>query len=1098
VVALRARALARLAGHGAMTSVSLPEDRVRELIAHWPGRVSVAAVNSPASVVVAGDPEALTAFEERCAADRIRARRIPVGYASHSPQMERVRERVLTDLAGVTPRSSDTPLYSTLHGERCDTAVMDAAYWYDNLRSQVRFDQAIGAALADGYDTFVEISPHPVLTTGVQETAERAGKEVLVLGSLHRDDAERHLVRELARAHAGGVSVDWRAVFPDRPPAQLPTYPFEHQRYWLAPEAPDRVGDWRYRIEWRPFSPAAGPLPGTYLMVGSGTGPREDAVVGAVEEAGGTVLRFTTDAVAAGRDGLAQRLRESAPDVTAVISLLALQAAADDPGDDLRAVTANLALHQALGDAGVDAPLWLVTRGAVAVEQDDTVGTDGTTGTADPAQAMVWGMGRVMGLEAPERWGGLLDLPQQLTEPVLHRLTACLAGAGDEDQLALRESGCHTRRLVRAPLEPGPTSWQPSGTALITGGTGALGGHVARHLARAGADHLVLVGRTAGQTPRDTELAAELTALGARVTFAACDITDRARLTELVDGIRRQGERIGTVMHLAGVPDARAVADLDPAELARVTRVKTVGARLLDELCPDAETFVLFSSNAGVWGSGRLGAYAAGNAYLDALAHRRRARGKAATSVAWGAWADGGMADADLPGLIRRGLRPMAPDKAVRALQQALDQRDVCVSVADVDWNRFAVGFTAARPRPLIEDLHRPARQTPAAPAQDGPGHGPTWRERLSGLPPAEAEATLATWIRAQVAAVLGHPDPEAVGPHQPFTELGFDSLTSVGLRNQLQDATGLALPTTLVFDHPSVTEVAAHLRPMLDSGTPHAPAAPDGGMLRTLYARSVREGRFDSYLELLGELSDHRDHFEGREDLALPVDLVELATGPSEVRVICCAGTAPVAGPHEFLRLAAALKGRMPVSALPQPGYEPGEQLPASLAAVLGVQADAVLKSADGPFVLVGHSAGALMAHALGAELADRGRPPHGIVLIDVYPPGQQQAVRGWLTELTDTMFRRDGVRVDDTRLTALGAYHRFTRAMRPRDLAVPTLLVRASEALGQWPQGGSWQSTWSFPHDCVDVPGHHFSMVQEHAEAVADHIRTWTGNLA
>ncbi|MER6998705.1 SDR family NAD(P)-dependent oxidoreductase [Streptomyces sp. NPDC000410] len=1103
VVALRARALAELAGHGGMTSVPLPEDRARELIADWPGRVSVAAVNSPASTVVAGDPEALTELEERCAADGIRARRIPVGYASHTPHMEPLRRRVLTDLAGVAPRSSDTPLYSTLRGERCDTGVMDAAYWYDNLRSQVRFDEAIRAALTDGYDTFVEVSPHPVLTTGVQETAERSGNsgnEVLVLGSLHRDEGERHFVRELARAHVGGVPVDWRAVFPDRAPAHLPTYPFEHQRYWLAPEVPDRVADWRYRVEWRPLSPAEGPLSGKYLVVGSGTGPREDAVVRAVEDAGGTVLRLTTDAVAAGRDGLAKELGEVVPDITAVISLLALEEPADGPYDELRATTANLALHQALGDAGVEAPLWLVTCGAVAVEQDGTTGTTGTTDPADPAQAMVWGIGRVMGLEAPERWGGLLDLPEQLTGPVLRRFTACLGAAGDEDQLALRESGCHARRLVRAPLAPGRAPWQPSGTALITGGAGALGGHVARHLARAGADHLVLVGRSAGATPRDTELAAELTALGARVTFEACDVTDRARLTELVSGIRRQGERIRTVMHLAGVPDGRAVADLDPDELARVTRVKTAGAGLLDELCPDAETFVLFSSNAGVWGSGLLGAYAAGNAYLDALAHRRRAQGKAATSVAWGAWADGGMADADLPGLIRRGLRPMAPEKAVRALQQALDQGDTCVSIADVDWNRFAVGFTAARPRPLIEDLPDAARQAPAAAAQDGPGHGPSWRDRLSGLPADEAEARLATWVRAQVAAVLGHPDPEAVGLDQPFTGLGFDSLTVVGLRNRLQDVTGLALPTTLVLDHPSATRLAAHLRPLLTSGTPHAPAAPDGGdgMLRTLYTRSVRQGRFDSYLELLGELSEHRDRFEGPEDLASPVELVELASGPGEVRLICCAGTAPVAGPHEFLRIAAALDGRMPVSALPQPGYEPGEQVPASMAAVLGVQADAVLRSADGPFVLVGHSAGALMAYALGAELADRGRPPHGIVLIDVYPPGQQQAVQGWLTELTDTMFGREGVRVDDTRLTALGTYHRFTRAWRPRDLAVPTLLVRASEALGVWPEGESWQATWPFPHDCVDVPGDHFSMVHEHAGAVADRIHTWTGNMA
>ncbi|NEB75472.1 SDR family NAD(P)-dependent oxidoreductase, partial [Streptomyces sp. SID14478] len=706
VVALRARALAELAGEGGMTSVALSEERARELLADLPGGIGIAAVNSPASVVVAGDLDALTAFEERCAADGIRARRIPVDYASHSPHMEGLRARVLTDLAGVRARPSATPLYSTLCGARCDTGDMDATYWYDNLRSQVRFAEAIGAALDDGYDTFVEVSPHPVLTTGVQETAEHCGHEALVLGSLHRDTGERHFVRELGRAHTGGVSVDWAAVFPDRAPVALPNYPFEHRRYWLAPEIPDRVANWRHRIEWRPFSPLTGPLTGRYLVVGSGTDPRQDAVAHAVEEAGGSVLRLTTDATPGQRARLAQELRESAQDVTAVVSVLALQARDAGEHDELWAATATLGLHQALGDAGIDAPLWLVTSEAVAVEDADP---------ADPAQAMVWGIGRVMGLEAPARWGGLLDLPGQLAEPVLRHLTACLAGgAGDEDQIALRAFGSHVRRLVKAPPAPGATPWESAGTALVTGGTGALGAHVARHLARTGTDHLVLVGRSGGQAPHRAELEAELTALGARVTFASCDVTDRGQLGGLTAALERQGERIRTVMHLAGVPDGRAVADLDPDELARVTRAKTVGARLLDELCPDAETFVLFSSNAGVWGSGLLGAYAAGNAHLDALAHRRRARGQAATSVAWGAWADGGMADADLPGLIRRGLRPMAPDKALRALQQALDQRDVCVSIADVDWNRFAVGFTAARPRPLIEDLPDTVHRLPA------------------------------------------------------------------------------------------------------------------------------------------------------------------------------------------------------------------------------------------------------------------------------------------------------------------------------------------------------------------------------------------------
>jgi acyl transferase domain-containing protein/thioesterase domain-containing protein/acyl carrier protein len=1053
VVGLRARALRELAGHGGMLSVAVSADRAAALVSEWDGRLSIATINSPTSVVLSGDPEALDACAQRCATDNIRARRVPVDYASHSAQVARIRERIRTDLTGIAPRAADIPFYSTVHGQRIDTTELDGRYWYTNLREPVRFADAVAAAAGDGFDTTIEVSPHPVLTSAVQETAEDLGRDLLALGTLHREHAEDHLVAELARAHTNGVALDWRAILPAGEPVPLPNYPFQHERYWLAPDTSNRTADWRYRITWRATESTPDRLTGRYLVVGGG--PSTSEVVAILRAAGADP--YPLDDPPADRAGLAAALR-AVPEVTGVVSALALDST---PGDPWSAVAANLVLHQALGDAEVSAPLWLLTREAVAVD-----------GAPDPDQAMVWGTGLVMGLESPERWGGLIDLGS-----TFDGLVPCLAEPGHEDQFAVRDTGRYLRRLERAPLGTRRRAWTPCGTALLTGGTGALGGRVARYLAQRGAEHLVLLSRKGPDAPGVAEIESDLLALGARVTVLACDVTDRTRLSTVLDQLAAQGDPVRAVVHLAGVPESQPLHGIDRDELTEVTAAKVIGARLLDELCPDVETFLLFSSNAGVWGSGGLGAYAAGNAYLDALAQRRRAEGRAATSIAWGAWAGDGMASADLDGLIRRGLRPMSAGNALAALGQALDQDDTCVSIADIDWGRFAIGYTAARPRPLVGDLLPAEATVPPRPSGSLPGE-------LAELSDADAEERLLTLVRSQVAAVLGHASTESIDPDQPLRTLGFDSLTAVAVRNEIQRAAGVTLPTTIVFDHPTARALATHLRSLLDRPKR---ASENQATLREYYRRSVQIGQIRPFLDLLAGLSDFRERAEDGITVT-PVELSGPTTGP---RLICCAGTAPVSGPHEFLRLAAALGDRASVAALPQPGYEPGEPLPASLSAVLSAQAEAL--SAEDSVVLIGHSAGAMMAYALATELAERGRPVDGVVLIDVYPPERQDAVYAWLGELTGTMFDREHTPMDDTRLTAMGRYDRFMRDWRPRDIGVPTLLVRASVPMGEWPDDTGWKSTWGFPHVAVDVPGDHFSMIQEHAEAIADRVHEW-----
>ncbi|RCG15966.1 SDR family NAD(P)-dependent oxidoreductase [Streptomyces reniochalinae] len=932
VVTLRSQAIRDvLAGHGGMMSVALPQRELAGELERCQGRVSLAAVNGPSSAVVSGEAAALDALQARCESRQVRVRRVPVDYASHSVQVEAIRDRLLRDLDGLTPTTPHIPFHSTVHGlaspDAGGTGPLDAAYWYENLRRTVDFADTVRALADDGHTLFVEASSHPVLVPGMRETFESLDIAATALGSLRRDEGGlSRFVTSLAAAHTAGASPDWEAVFEGTGAhrVELPTYAFQRRRYWQEPTraaglvaAGDRPEDdfwsaveagddgvlervvgaraaeglrrvlpelaewrrtartravidsWRYRVTWKPFTPAEQPgLAGRWLVVVPRQAGDESADVleEALAGAGASPVRVTVPGGETDRARIAELVGAAAGEqpVAGVLALpYAGQPTAEGP---LPAGTAlALALVQALGDALPDSPLWLLTRGAVGAAEQD--------GAADPDQAQLWGMGRVLGLEHPERWGGLVDLPGAPEKRTAARLAALLAGAGDEDQIALRASGTFVRRLSRARLgsATAPRSWRPHGTVLVTGGTGALGGHVAEWLAGNGAEHVVLTSRRGPQAPGAAELEARLTALGAKVTVRACDVADPDQTATLLADVEETAGPVRAVFHTAGVLHTTDLDEVSAEEFADLLAGKVTGARNLDRLLdtPRVEAFVLFSSNGGVWGSRGQGAYAAANASLDALAEQRRASGLAATSVAWGLWGGGDtMADPETERYLRRhGLRPMAPRAAIDALTLTLDHDETFVSVADVDWASFAPGFTAARPRPLIADLPevRNALREAAGTDDDAEEAGAPLVRELAGLPAAEQVNQLLNLVVRQAASVLGHEATDGIRRTGSFRELGFDSLTAVELRNRLAAACGTRMPATLVFDHPNPAALAAHLRerllPEQEHGAPVPAPGPDSAehsrahdaLTRIPAARLRASGLLDALLDLAG-----------------------------------------------------------------------------------------------------------------------------------------------------------------------------------------------------------------------------------------------------
>ncbi|MGB3441185.1 MAG: SDR family NAD(P)-dependent oxidoreductase, partial [Actinophytocola sp.] len=842
IIALRSRIAAERVAEGTgMVSLNLAAGDAEALIAPWSDALSVAARSGPLSTAVAGDRAAVEELLAECERRDVRARRVEGAYASHTANVEVMRDELLAAIADIAPTASEVPFYSSVTGSIVDTATLDADYWYRNQRELVRFEDATRALAADGRTTFIEVSAHPVLVSALEETLEAIDSPGTVLGTLRRDrGGQDRWLTALAEAWVHGVAVDWAAVLPDGPVVDLPTYAFQRTRFWLdAPAAtPDRSPFWdaveradldglaamldvpgdtplsallpslsawrrsentsrntlRYRVEWQPVptSPAAG---GSWLVVTSPSGD-SDAYVAALRDAGLDVCTVALDRAELDRWAISALLDDAAsalPDLAGVLSLVAID---ETPHPDEPAVTtgvgATIALIQAFTDTEIAVPLWCATSGAVSAAPGDLV--------AHPAQAQIWGLGKVAALEHPGRWGGLIDLPAEQDATTGALLAAAIGGTG-EDQLAVR-ANLLASRLRRAPAAAPAQPWTPSGAVLVTGGTGALGAEVAAWLAGRGVRKLVLTSRRGPAAPGAADLVDRLAGLGATAVVAACDVADRDALAALL-----AEHPVTAVVHTAGVDPSMPLTDLELPDFADGARAKVLGAAHLHELLPDAEAFVLFSSVAGVWGSGGQATYSSANAYLDALAAHRAAAGLPATAIAWGAWDGGGMATRDgvQDSLRRRGFTPIPAARCVAELAAAVDEGATALTVADVDWDRFAEPFTAVRPSALIAGL-----RAPAPVADDEPVDGEA--ARLRALPPAERKHAVLALVRRCAAGALGYDSTDAIEPGRPFKDVGIDSLTAVGTRNKLAAALGRKLPVTLLYDHPTPLALTRHL----------------------------------------------------------------------------------------------------------------------------------------------------------------------------------------------------------------------------------------------------------------------------------------------
>ncbi|MFI6158262.1 type I polyketide synthase, partial [Kitasatospora sp. NPDC051170] len=866
LVAARGRLMQAAPTGGAMIALQASEEEVLPTLADRPG-ISVAAFNSPSSTVVSGDERQVLEVAAHWEQRGRKVRRLQVSHAFHSPMVDGVLEEFRSVARELRFHAPTVPVVSNLTGRHATAdELRDAEYWVRHIRQPVRFRDGIGYLRDEGVAGFLELSAHPTLASAVLQTVDDPGAAVVPVLRRGRPEPLAFALA-LAQTHVRGIQPDWSRVVPAAGQVDLPTYAFDNRRYWLdvAPARPAaagsgaeaefwgaveqddaealagalelddpeqlrllrevlpalaawrRRGDWWHRVGWERVAGGSTARPvGDWLLLVPASGSDEE-VIGSVRRAitgrGGTVVLVpvpvpagdalaSAEGSAAALEALTEALKAAAADcggapagVVVATALLRDPEPTPRPGPS-RALAQAPLLARALDAAGIGAPVWQVTRGAVAVSPTEPL--------ADPAHAGLWGLTASLRAADPARRYGLVDVPGVLDGAMADRFGAVLA-AGPDGDLAVRAAGTFARRLLPvagAGAEPG-ARWRPHGAVLVTGGTEGLGAQTARWLARSGAEHLLLTARPGGEpgapggsigSSESADLERELAALGTRVTVARCEPTDRQELSRLLAEVE-----LTAVFHTA------AAAGGDPA-------AAPAAAWLLHELTEhraEVSAFVLF---APLDRTVEPGARAAVGGYHEVLARHRLAAGLPATALAWGPWQAAGAPAAagpsakpsagpsGVPSEDPSGLRPVPVGSALGLLPGLLTRGGPAFVVADLAGQPVGGAADAAE--------------------ADGPS---ALLARLAGLSEAEQELALLELVLAKTALTLGHDSPTTVGPEDDFMDLGFSSLSAIELRNQLNRATGLALPAAAVYDLPTPSDLAAYLRQELvgtDRGT--------------------------------------------------------------------------------------------------------------------------------------------------------------------------------------------------------------------------------------------------------------------------------------
>ena len=830
LIAARAR-LMQAQPPGAMAAVFTGEAAVREAIDWFADAISIAAINGPEHTVISGQPEALESALASLQKRGISGQRLTVSHAFHSAAMDPMLDEFERIAAGVTLRAPQIPLASNLTGVAAGSEIATAKYWRDHIRQPVRFSDGVNVLREHGSAIYLEAGPRPTLLGMARRAAAIDASACLPSLRPPKDDWPQ-MLDTLAALHVAGAAIDWCAF--DAPYSRarvtVPSYPFQRERYWIPQADPadaarprtkasDRPGI--AEIVWRDRQGVPSAVPAGRWILFADTDGVAAKLAATIAAAGGRAILVGRGApYAAAFESASPHAVLDPADPGQFRQLFGAAAATLGPIDgvmhlwaldahtgDASALQSALHTVQALASGGFEKmPRYVVvTRGAAAVDDFEPV---------NPAQAPVAGFVRSVALEHPELRSLSVDLEASTADAadVLWREVVTSAASATERSLAVRGARVLVPRLVHTtPAATSHFEFHADASYLITGGTGGVGLRVARWASDRGARTLVVTSRRA---PGDdaARVFADIEASGTRVVLMHGDVADQRFVDTLIAAIRQSHPPLRGVFHAAGVLDDGVVLQQTWERVARVTAAKVDGAWHLHQATRDLalDAFVLFSSTASIIGVAGQSSYSAANAFLDALAHHRRALLLPALTINWGPWADAGMAAAGTARLAARGIAAMPADAALSALDTLLASGATQRSVIAIDWPAYVKSLGPSAPA-LLEELGKTKTAERAAtslPAAAGPG----FRDQVGSAPAFRRRDLVLARVRQEVAGVLALGAGFTLDDRKGLRDLGLDSLMAVDLRNRLQTAVEAPLPATLAFDQPTVEALCDYL----------------------------------------------------------------------------------------------------------------------------------------------------------------------------------------------------------------------------------------------------------------------------------------------
>lgn len=888
LMAERGRLFGSLPAGGRMVAVFADAARVEGLTDEFPS-VSVAAYNG-ANTVLSGPATDLERAIAGLTAAGVRCDWLDTSHAFHSALLDPILDEFEAYANRFTFGPPQRILIDNRTGDALGRSVkLDGAYWRRHARQPVEFAKSVRTLAGLNCKVLLEIGPQPVLTAAALRAWPDPATAPRAIASMRRTTADhRQIIEAVADAYVVGHVPQFAALREVHArKVDLPTYPFEHRQYWFSDHREHRdpkqtqtagprtqavglledgkieelaallggtngdpqtldvlsklaaqhnqqrttqsIADDRYEFRWDESSasiPRTDPGEGsTWILIGDDP----DAVAPLIDVLATRGHRHRLLGLPASdtdEEQLADHLRAAADDPQLrVVHVAALESDATPSMRSLlrmqhRILGGTRRLFRAATTAGLRRPIWMVTRGAQRVSDTDTV---------SPEQSCLWGFGRAAALELPQVWGGLCDLPANVTgtaewSQFVDRVTTADGSGSREDQFAVREGAVYVPRLVRRALQPNgtPLSLRDDATYLVTGGLGSIGLEIAAHLASHGAKHLVLTSRRAPNEAVQQRIDALGAQHGCDIRVLAADVADAHAVARLLASVAAELPPLKGIVHAAGEIGTTPLGTLDfesqQAEVDRVFAGKVWGAWHLSEAALDASSlkldfFICTSSIASVWGGFGQTAYSAANAFLDGLAWRLREQGIPGISVNFGPWS-AGMADAESRArLDQRGVRTLSPADALAGLTDVVAasgaQGAAQGVVARMDWTRFLPLYQQAGRRAFLAELEREIPDA-VAPVVTPSGKTPLV-ERLTNAPVQQRRKLLTDYLRDTVAEVT-RVDVAEIREDAGFFDLGMDSLMAVELRRHIENGVGAEIPVTLAMDHPRVSDVADYL----------------------------------------------------------------------------------------------------------------------------------------------------------------------------------------------------------------------------------------------------------------------------------------------